>query len=121
MPVCAYDYWYDWDTTACGPAANWDSLSYYFEGITFTNYWLAGHTNDFLFNTAVCLKILKDRIDLLGAPADVNMDAILSAMMSAEYDQLYSFVSIEDAYRASMWDEWFNIEEHTELVRGFQR
>lgn len=54
-------------------------------------------------------------------PADVTMDAILSAMITANFDQLQNFVGIEDAYRVSLWNEPFNVDYYAALARGFMR
>lgn len=52
---------------------------------------------------------------------DVTMDAILTAMLSAEYSELEQFVGIVDAYRVALWDGWFNTEFYAALARGFKQ
>ncbi len=49
----------------------------------------------------------------------VTMDAILTAMITAEFSQLQKFVGIEDAYRVALWNEPFNAEFYSALARGF--
>lgn len=51
----------------------------------------------------------------------VTMAAILQAMYQANFTEIQEFIAYADAYRCSLWDEWFNIEHHAELVRGFKR
>jgi len=49
----------------------------------------------------------------------VNMDTILSAMVTATPDQVMYFVGLEDAYRQSIWTQPFNVEYFAALARGF--
>jgi len=49
----------------------------------------------------------------------VTMDAIINAMLTADFDQLSKFVGIEDAYRSALWDQPFNAEFYAALARGF--
>lgn len=56
-----------------------------------------------------------------GAPPGVTMPAILSAMVTAEYEELQQFIGIVDAYRVALWNEWFNVEYYAALARGFKR
>jgi hypothetical protein len=50
----------------------------------------------------------------------VDMDAILSAMITADYDQLQKFIGIEDAYRSAIWDQPFNAQFYAALAQGFR-
>lgn len=52
---------------------------------------------------------------------EVTMDAILTAMISAEFTELRAFIGIEDAYRVALWNEPFNAEYYAALARGFSR
>lgn len=56
-----------------------------------------------------------------GPPTEVTMDAILSAMITAEFEQIQTFVGIVDGYRVGIWNEWFNVEYFAALARGFTR
>lgn len=49
----------------------------------------------------------------------VDMDAILSAMITADFDQLQKFTGLADAYRVALWNEPFNAEFYAALARGF--
>ena len=51
--------------------------------------------------------------------AEVTMDAILSAMITADFAQLQTFVGLVDAYRVALWNEPFNAEYYAALARGF--
>jgi len=53
------------------------------------------------------------------AAGDITMDAILSAMITADFDELQQFIGIVDAYRVSLWNEPFNAEFYAALARGF--
>jgi len=64
-----------------------------------------------------CLK--KMRTEYLAAGAEVTMDTILSAMITADFDELQQFIGIVDAYRVSLWNEPFNAEFYAALARGF--
>jgi len=55
--------------------------------------------------------------DVSAPPLD--MDAILSAMITADLSQFQKFIGIEDAYRMSLWNKPFNIEFYAALARGF--
>jgi len=52
-------------------------------------------------------------------PAEVTMDAILSAMVGANPEQVTYFVGLSDAYRQSIWTQPFNKEYYAALARGF--
>ena len=52
-------------------------------------------------------------------PADVTMDAILSAMIGANLDEYRKFTGIVDAYRGALWNKPFNAEFYATLLRGF--
>lgn len=49
----------------------------------------------------------------------VDMDAILSAMITADFDQLQKFTGLIDAYRVALWNEPFNADFYAALARGF--
>lgn len=53
--------------------------------------------------------------------AEVTMDAILTAMLKADFSELEKFVGIEDAYRVAVWNAPFNAEFYAALARGFQK
>ena len=52
-------------------------------------------------------------------PSEVTMDNILSAMITAGFDDLQKFIGIVDAYRVALWNEPFNAEFYAALARGF--
>lgn len=54
-------------------------------------------------------------------PVDVTMDAILSAMITANFDDFQMFVGIVDGYRTALWNEPFNVDMYAALARGFMR
>ena len=51
--------------------------------------------------------------------AEITMDAILSAMVTATPDELQYFIGLVDAYRQSLWNRPFNREYFAALARGF--
>ncbi len=51
--------------------------------------------------------------------ADVSMDAILSAMITASLDEYTEFIGLVDAYRVGLWNKPFNSEYYAALARGF--
>ena len=51
--------------------------------------------------------------------AEVTMSAIINAMLTADFDELKSFVGIADAYRVSLWNKPFEVEFYAALARGF--
>lgn len=51
----------------------------------------------------------------------VTMAGILSAMLGATYEQVKYFIGYEEAYRATLWNEWYNYEFYAALARGFQQ
>ena len=55
------------------------------------------------------------------AAVTVDMDAILNAMLVASFEQLQSFIGIEDAYRVALWNAPFNADFYAALARGFQK
>jgi len=48
-----------------------------------------------------------------------DMDSILTAMITADFDQLRKFTGLADAYRVAVWNEPFNAEFYAALARGF--
>lgn len=52
---------------------------------------------------------------------DIDMDAIINAMLSASFDQLQKFIGLVDAYRVAIWNAPFNAEFYAGLARGFQK
>lgn len=55
----------------------------------------------------------------IGEDGDVTMDAILTAMITADFDQLQKFTGLVDAYRVALWNEPFNADFYAALARGF--
>lgn len=51
--------------------------------------------------------------------AEITLDAILSAMLTADDDQIQYFIGLVDAYRQSIWNKPFNREYFAALARGF--
>ncbi|GAI82901.1 unnamed protein product, partial [marine sediment metagenome] len=51
---------------------------------------------------------------------EVDMDAILNAMLVADFDQLQKFIGIVDAYRVAIWNAPFNANFYAALARGFE-
>lgn len=49
----------------------------------------------------------------------VDMASILTAMMSAKFEELQEFIGIVDAYRIALWNAPFNAEFYGALARGF--
>ncbi|GAH58391.1 unnamed protein product [marine sediment metagenome] len=49
----------------------------------------------------------------------IDMDAILSIMLSANPEQVEYFVGLVDAYRQSIWNRPFNKDFYAALARGF--
>lgn len=54
-------------------------------------------------------------------PPEIDMDSIINAMMTANFDQLQSFIGIEDAYRVALWNAPFNANFYAALARGFMK
>lgn len=54
------------------------------------------------------------------ADGEVNMDAILNAMLGADFTELQKFIGLVDAYRVAIWNAPFNAEFYGALARGFQ-
>ena len=52
-------------------------------------------------------------------PAEVTMDAILAAMVTATIEELTDFIGYEDAYRQAIWNRPFNVEYFAALARGW--
>ncbi len=51
----------------------------------------------------------------------VDMDAIINAMLQANFNQLEKFIGIVDAYRVALWNAPFNHEFYAALARGFEK
>lgn len=61
-----------------------------------------------------------DYLDAGIGGVDVTMAAILSAMMSATFEELTQFMGITQAYKVAVWDTPFNEEFYAALARGFK-
>ena len=51
---------------------------------------------------------------------DVTMAMILTALMSATYEEITEFMGITQAYKVAVWDAPFNEEFYAALARGFK-
>lgn len=51
----------------------------------------------------------------------IDMDTLLSTMLTASPEQTMSFVGLVDAYRQSVWNRPFNQEYFAALARGFEQ
>ena len=71
--------------------------------------------------TTLAAVLYKMRDEYADGNGEVTMDAILTAMITADFEQLQKFVGIEDAYRVSLWNEPFNSEFYAALARGFMK
>lgn len=52
-------------------------------------------------------------------PYELDMSAIIIAMLSANPEQVEYFVGLVDAYRQSIWNRPFNKDFYAALARGF--
>jgi len=52
--------------------------------------------------------------------AEVDMAAIINAMLTADNDQVEYFIGLVDAYRLGIWDKPFNQELFRALGQGFR-
>lgn len=89
-----------------------DDLQYVTRDITYRYIW---GENGFSMMIPTAFRYLKEQIDAM----TVSMDAILSAMLTAEPNQVQYFVGLVDAYRQSVWNKPFNQEFFAALARGF--
>lgn len=64
-----------------------------------------------------CLYWIDNNWHLAGG--DVDMDAILSAMVSADPNHVTYFIGLVDAYRTALWNQPFNADYYAALVQGF--
>jgi len=60
-------------------------------------------------------------IDLNIGGGGVDMDSILTAMITAKFSELEKFIGIVDAYRVALWNAPFNADFYGALARGFQQ
>lgn len=68
---------------------------------------------------------MKDVLELIDdqwpeESGSVDMDSILTAMTTASFEQLTSFMGITQAYKTAVWDAPFNEEYYAALARGFK-
>jgi hypothetical protein len=54
------------------------------------------------------------------ATYELTMLKIIDAMVSSTSDELETFICIEDAFRASIWNKPFNYEWYAGMVRAFK-
>jgi hypothetical protein len=112
--------------TSNGDCTLWANVGTFDDDWTDSQYWWAQRLVTYynvMWNNACAIRLLiakcnslQDQIDAGGA---TDMDAILSAMVTAKFEQLQEFVGIEDAYRVALWNAPFNVEYYAALARGF--
>jgi len=114
-----------------GLATIWNHVYNFADEWEWTCYWFGSTTRGnglAQWNEAQAIKLIvnkidamQDQIDALSGGGDVTMAAILTAMVTATYDELTQFVGIEDAYRSAIWDQPFNAQFYAALANGFRR
>lgn len=103
----------------------WADAPYFDDQVIETKYaWIRDHET-WSWNHMLVLKLIVNKcnwlqyqIDQMG-PADIDMGMLLLAMLSAESDQIRTFIGIVDAYRLSVWNKPFNAEYYAAIARGF--
>ena len=81
--------------------------------------WMLSYIWPWSPKTMLMAALKKMRAEYSGMGVEVDMDAILSAMVTADFDELQTFIGLVDAYRVSLWNEPFNAEFYSALARGF--
>lgn len=75
------------------------------------------------FNEGVRVQLV-DALTLINdnwpSGSSVDMDSILSAMTTASFEQLTSFMGLTQAYKVAVWDAPFFEEYYAALARGFK-
>jgi len=105
----------------------WSDVDNFDDEYQQTNYWWQSNAvNDFIpqWNNACAIWLLIDRCNYLEGLVEaggVGMDDILSAMVTANPDQVRYFVGLVDAYRQSIWNKPFNEEFFAAIARGFEQ
>jgi hypothetical protein len=112
------------------PAVDWSDASFFLSTYQDTAYWWTAHAEndyDVQWNNACAIYLiiqkcnaLQTQVDAMSG-GDVDMDSILSAMISASFAQLQKFIGLVDAYRMAIWNAPFNAEFYASLARGFQQ
>lgn len=115
----AYDHWLAWQVHF--NAAEYESAQYDLARCVQRIMWAFDHLFGFgsggVQQSLLCENIYWSAQQ--GGAADVDMSAILAAMLTATQPELMSFVGITDAYRQSIWNQPFNQEYYAALARGF--
>jgi hypothetical protein len=140
--------WPNWTTAYNYVAAGWDGIKLWTDASAaystqaWTHYY-AGQVLPAIYDILMCIDrhymalALADTYDLTytepyaikwclkylqaGIGSKPTMGDILTAMLTAKYDELTSFVGIEDAYRSAIWNQPFNAEYYAALARGFMK
>jgi len=73
----------------------------------------------FFYNPEWGALALLDMVRAEGNGAEVTMSAVLSAMLTADPDEVQQFVGITDAFMQSIWNRPYNREFYAALGRGF--
>lgn len=105
-----------------GPCTDWEHATNFSNPWTNSQfYWVAEGINDYtiLWNTACAVRLLITKVESLSG-GGVNMGSILTAMQSASFEELNSFMGITQAYKVAVWDAPFNEEFYAALARGFK-
>jgi len=103
--------------TGIGSASNKQRWKTFRESIVALVWWLIGESYQNYNRPLINWLELAES----GTGGDVDMDAILTAMTTANFDQLQHFIGLVDAYRVALWNAPFNADFYAALARGFQQ
>lgn len=111
-----------------GPCTAWTDVGTFDDDWTDSQYWWAQRLVTYynvMWNNACAIRLLIIKCNSLQAQIDAggatDMASILTAMVTAKFDQLQEFIGIEDAYRVALWNAPFNVDYYAALARGFQK
>jgi hypothetical protein len=75
--------------------------------------------NNYRYWEQLAMNWIKNNLNSGGAAA-LTMGDLLTAMLTAKYDELQAFIGIEDAFRSAIWDQPFNSQYYAALANGFR-
>jgi len=136
-------YWATWDEvwsqiSTFAPASLWVERNSYDIGIT--DALTFGYSEDGYWGLVLAVSNIKNMLDIVlgfydatnilgfdiyaaiyyAKSGGVDMASILTAMLGADFTQLKQFIGIEDAYRATIFDQPFDAEYYAKLVRTWR-
>jgi hypothetical protein len=83
-------------------------------------HWNSDASNTYKYFVLLAMQWIQDNLNSSGGAA-LTMGDILTVMLAANFSELQTFIGIEQAYMAAIWNAPYNHEYYSALARGFRQ